>query len=1032
MCQGQRLVKQKAHRWRYFLWVAVLVITTFASFAASAAGTPVPIQIDGQGNNARIVFDFPKLTAYYVQKTETGVELKFDTPFDLAIPQGGAALIKKTETATVDESMKVLKIFSDQPLNATPKRLKKKIIFTLAAAAPTPPKPTADEKPHDITDKKTPEPAPEKKVASVPESGTKENTPDSAAKVSETPASSEKVTDAAPTAVAAPVETVEKEINAQDTDAKISTPDSGAETTTPDSGAKVSAAPESSNEKTKISISGIEPIKIAVFERFNTLWIVTDTPAAAALEPEITGPLAGILGRAKLLKFQGGAAWRYSLPEGNFVSVEKNNLTWNIIISPTQQEKRESPPQFTVTKDEKNGKTKLMTEIPGVDNILNFEDPAAGDTLYVIPVNQANIRYTQARRFPNVEILSADIGLVVRPLEDDMKVSRFGSYVLISSPQGVIATPGTTATFVSNDDTSAEAKEVSSDISPHDRLFDFPNWRQGGIAELAKNVQRLQNEIAAAVTPEDREARLMKLALVYFANNFGHETIGVLRIIEDENPDIAKNPSFIALKGAANAMAEHYQEALQYLSNPAIQQQKEVALWIGYVAAATEQWHMANRSFPNDTAILSQYPDNIAIPITLYMAESALRLGNVERATKLLDAVNISSEDFSKQSKAAFDYLRGEAYRQSGEMEEAERMWKIAANGLDRLYHSKASLALANLELQEKKIDLKKAIEHVDSLRFAWRGDGLEVQTLQNLGDLKVKDSQYLSGLQDMKTAAELSDELKNDSAPIHQRMTDVLTELFVQGGADKISPLEAVSVYNEFNTLMPPGDQSRTARLKFADYLIRIDLLSNAAPVLEEELQKGLPEEKIAPVGNKLAVVYLLDSKPQQALDALGRTAAGAPDEKTLTERALLKARALSQLGKTEEAIGVLAGLDSKEARQLRVDVLWRGQKWADAANAIEALVPNVSDKISEEDAKLVIDMAVAAKLSGNPQRLQEIKARYGDAMAATTLASTFGVVTRDGGSSELADAQSLLKLSGEVDMFKGFLDQYKSTATP
>ena len=93
--------------------------------------------------------------------------------------------------------------------------------------------------------------------------------------------------------------------------------------------------------------------------------------------------------------------------------------------------------------------------------------------------------------------------------------------------------------------------------------------------------------------------------------------------------------------------------------------------------------------------------------------------------------------------------------------------------------------------------------------------------------------------------------------------------------------------------------------------------------------------------------------------------------------------------------------------------------------------------DRLPESLAGCLVDLAVAVKLSGDSKRLQEIKARYGDAMAATTLSSTFGVVTRDGGSSALADSQSLLKLSGEVDMFKGFLDKYKSgeagkTATP
>ncbi len=73
------------------------------------------------------------------------------------------------------------------------------------------------------------------------------------------------------------------------------------------------------------------------------------------------------------------------------------------------------------------------------------------------------------------------------------------------------------------------------------------------------------------------------------------------------------------------------------------------------------------------------------------------------------------------------------------------------------------------MQLQQKKITLKQAIDNVDSLRFAWRGDGLEVNILHTLGALKVQDGQILSGLEDMKQAADLADSLLDDSAPIQR-----------------------------------------------------------------------------------------------------------------------------------------------------------------------------------------------------------------------------------------------------------------------
>ncbi|MDE1151966.1 MAG: hypothetical protein PW788_05445 [Micavibrio sp.] len=73
------------------------------------------------------------------------------------------------------------------------------------------------------------------------------------------------------------------------------------------------------------------------------------------------------------------------------------------------------------------------------------------------------------------------------------------------------------------------------------------------------------------------------------------------------------------------------------------------------------------------------------------------------------------------------------------------------------------------------------------------------------------------------------------------------------------------------------------------------------------------------------------------------------------------------------------------------------------------------------------MVNAAVAYKLAGDTKGLADIRSRYNAVMAATTLANTFGTVTRSGGNSALSDRDTILKIIDEVDMFKGFLDTYK-----
>lgn len=90
------------------------------------------------------------------------------------------------------------------------------------------------------------------------------------------------------------------------------------------------------------------------------------------------------------------------------------------------------------------------------------------------------------------------------------------------------------------------------------------------------------------------------------------------------------------------------------------------------------------------------------------------------------------------------------------------------------------------------EITLKEAVEHIDSLRFAWRGDGLEVQTLTALGRTKILNGQFLDGLNDLRAAAEFTDQARDDSAPIRQEMAQTVTTLFSGNARDKLNPLEA------------------------------------------------------------------------------------------------------------------------------------------------------------------------------------------------------------------------------------------------
>lgn len=1022
---------------------AFLCVQTTGTAWAETVG----VRLGAHKEYTRVVVDFDRLVGYKVNTKGGNVTVTFDADATLSPNDQSAGLVSGMAADKADKTA-TLKLNIPEGARVKHYRLMRKIVVDVypadasAAKAAEKPAPKETKKTDTKAADKAPAPETAKPAAAQSTAPVTAAAPASVPVVApETPpattsAPPETAAAVAPATSAADTQTVPANTAPAETPAAPPSPLAPAtlgpidpkvaaqlpQEVLVDAAPQPAEAPPAEPQRTTLRFSSIAPLQMAVFTRDSKLWIVSEGSTGSAQSPEAKGPLANMMGTPDVMRFTGGIAYRYQLPPETFVGVDKNNMTWEINLGPIPQQ---APGReiVHVEFDNTSGEAKLLAALKGNGKLLTLQDPDAGDTLQVVTVSLPSERIDQGRRFSDVEVMPAFAGMVVRPLADGVRVTRINDYVLVTAADGIRATPDAGPVMLNNTGRASEGSDYA-------RLFDFPSWRQGGIENLSRNRRALEQRAASAPNDDIRNEAIMNMALLYFANNFGQETLGVLRLLEMRNPALARNANFIALRGAAAAMAGHYQDALQDLSNPAIQQHPEVNLWIGYAAAATEQWRMANRSFPTDNSLLIEYPPNISTPFTIYMAESALRLGRTDTATKLLDTLDTWGSDMEAHHRAAIAYLKGEVSRQEGRKAEAIRIWRPVANGLDRLYHAKASLALANLELAEGNIKLNEAIDRIDSLRFAWRGDGLEVQIMHNLGLLKVQNGQYLDGLGDMKTAMALADTLLDDTDVIRADMSRVISDIFIGGQAQNISPLEAISIHTAYGNLLPTGTEGAAATLNFADFLIRVDLLEKAAELINSQLMAGtVPPEKVPALGAKLAAIYLLDSRPAEALSALQRSTRSDTDPKMEQERQMMRARALSQLNRTDEAIAAIATYDTGDAKRLRADVLWRARRWVPAAQTIESMLPATPpNPMPPETAEMVVNAAVAYKLGGDSAGLEGLRKRFGASINATPQANAFGVITRDGGQSALGDRETILKIAGEVDMFKGFLKSYQS----
>ena len=800
-----------------------------------------------------------------------------------------------------------------------------------------------------------------------------------------------------------------------------------------------------------VTITSSKPAALSVFSRGEWLWIVGSD--GLNVPPDLSGPQTELFGLMQRFDVAGGHAYRLKRPEGIGVVAEGGGMRWRLVLSPNPRTVDAVPPQRLSpvaaneeTKSARQG-AGLLWPLQGPKDVLTFTDPDIGDKIIVVTQSGAGPSARVPYNFVELETLPSYAGLAFLPLAEDVAASLAGDGVRVdrgsadlSLSMGAVSQEPQLQSQSSIDDTSTPAP---APVNEHN-LLHLSRWQMGGPAALINNEAILLSEVAAK-DEESRVEDMFVLAQLMLANRRGAEALGYLRVAEALDDSVAARADFIGMRGAAYLLAHQPDLAIIDLVSPKLEPYHDIGYWRMKAYADLEDWQRAIQAMPKDVKAINDYPARTRENLSLAVAEVALRAGEVMQAERILADLEPAAGTMPLADKATWQYLMGETARQLKQFEKSKIYWDDLAKSKDDYHRVRAGLALTRLLLERNEITPAQAIDRLEGLRYAWRGDGLEALTNYRLGRVYVENKDYPKGLFVLRDAATLSPDAQLGSE-VTSYMTTAFRQLFDSEDLQTVSPLDAIAVYEEFKELLPAGAEGDRIVDQLAERMVDADLLGRAESLFDHQLTNRLKGVEAGRVALRLAAIRLLNNKPDAALKNLdqaeafykeGEDQVVPPD--TMREITLLRASALAKTGQAERAINTVGTLPpDKIVARLKADIAWKSQRWREAADGLQVLIDveqiRPDQPLSTEQTDLILNRGIALNLAGDRVGLGTLRERYQGQMAQTPKAELFDVVTLPRRFGLIRSRDTIAETINNVDLFKDFLESYRKadTATP
>ncbi|MBE0578399.1 hypothetical protein [Devosia sp.] len=751
----------------------------------------------------------------------------------------------------------------------------------------------------------------------------------------------------------------------------------------------------------------------AVFRRGDTVWMMFDS-VSGILPPGQSDELDALASEFAIVSSGDTQVVRVELSQDRLATLGSEGMAWvlslgDIMLTPTE------PIELSRRRDIE-GNFEMVADVVRPARIHDFRDPMVGDLLKVVTAYPPARGVTRTLDYVEFSALRSVHGLVIKPETPELDLAIENELAVMSTSGGLTVSAIDTPRTMGNGVTE----------SLRGSFVDLGSLEEKDYGAMAAHIEDL---LAKAAGGEGRERDIARLDLAqyYVANRFAHEALGVLKVLETELKAEDLTRKVRITRAIAETLASRPIDALRILNSSSVGQELDALLWRTIARTDSYDFKGANSDATEANGIVENYPLWVRNKFYFAALRSAVETNDLSRAERFLNDIDFAS--LNPEDSSLYHLLSGRIDEGHDRISEALDTYGQVIAADIRPTRAEAIYRTLRLLDEQGTLDLAKAAHTLSAESLLWRGNALEADMQTMLADFYFRDGDYRSGFETVRQAVANYPESPPVNA-LRDEAQRMFSELFLNGAADSLGPVDALSLFYDFRQLTPPGSRGDEMIRNLARRLVRVDLLPQAAELLEYQLENRLTGVARTQIAADLAIIYLADRKPQDALRVLNTTRLPDLPESLLRQRRVLEARAMIDGGRDQLALDLLRDMDGQDVTLLRIDAHWKAKRYDRAGEMLEAFYADqpAGAPLDRGVRMGLVKAAVGFALAGDSFGLSRLRSKFGDAMVVTPEWPIFDLVTGQVAVTSL-EFKAVASQVADVGGINAFLASYRDT---